>query len=146
MDRTSVAFDNLRAKGGRVTHARKAVLEALVESNSHVTADDLLNIVQHQYPDVHLSTIYRTLDALEQLGVVDHVHLGHGRAVYHLANNSHQHIVCEICSTVEEVPFELFTHLENVLMDKYGFKIRMNHFAVIGTCKRCRESSQPQHG
>lgn len=143
MDRTNVTFDNLRARGGRVTHARKAVLEALMESNSHVTADDLLSIVQTTYPDIHLSTIYRTLDALEHLGVVDHVHLGHGKAVYHLASNSHQHIVCESCSIVEEVPVELFTDLENVLMDKYQFKIRMNHFAVIGTCKNCREASQP---
>lgn len=120
-----------------MTHARRAVLQALVAARAHVTAEDLLNIVQIDSPEIHLSTVYRTLDALENLGVVDHVHLGHGRAVYHLTDNAHQHIVCEKCSAVEEVPSKLFLQLEKELMDNYQFKVRMNHFAVIGTCRKC---------
>lgn len=139
MNRMDVVLEHLRASGGRITHARRAVLQALVMAKSHVTAEDLMNIVQQQFPEVHLSTVYRTLDALEKLGVVDHVHLGHGKAVYHLTDNSHQHIVCEICSAVEEVPYELFTQLDHDLKENYEFNMRMNHFAVIGTCKKCRK-------
>lgn len=138
MERMESAIKNLRAGGGRITHARRAVLQALVTSETHVTAEDLMMKVQQQFPDVHISTIYRTLDALENLGVVDHVHLGHGRAVYHLTDDPHQHIVCEACSSVEEVPFELFKALEHDLFERYRFKIRMNHFAVIGKCKNCQ--------
>lgn len=141
MERMQIAIDNLKAHGGRITHARKAVLQALVTAKTHVTAEDLLNIVQKQFPEVHISTVYRTLDALEKLGVVDHVHLGHGKAVYHLTDNSHQHIVCELCSSVEEVPYQLFTELQGNLKEKYGFQMRMNHFAVIGTCRRCVRDS-----
>lgn len=133
------AIQNLRASGGRITNARRSVLQALVTARTHVTAEDLMNIVQSESPEIHLSTVYRTLDALEKLGVVDHVHLGHGRAVYHLSDNAHQHIVCEKCSSVEEVPSELFLQLEKDLIDKYRFKVRMNHFAVIGTCRQCLE-------
>lgn len=128
---------NFRASGGRITHARRSVLQALVTARTHVTAEDLMNIVQSESPEIHLSTVYRTLEALENLGAVDHVHLGHGRAVYHLTDNAHQHIVCEKCSSVEEVPSELFAQLEKNLMDNYRFKVRMNHFAVIGTCRKC---------
>lgn len=138
MNRMDFALMRLRESGGRITHPRRAVLEALVAAQTHVTADDLIKIVQREFPDVHLSTVYRTLDALEKLGVVDHVHLGHGRAVYHLTDNSHQHIVCESCSMVEEVPMEMFAQLEAELQRNYQFQMRLNHFAVIGTCKRCR--------
>ncbi|MDA8080115.1 MAG: Fur family transcriptional regulator [Actinomycetota bacterium] len=139
MKRMEAAIQNLRASGGRITNARRSVLQALVTARTHVTAEDLLNIVQSESPEIHLSTVYRTLDALEKLGVVDHVHLGHGRAVYHLSDNAHQHIVCDKCSSVEEVPSELFLQLEKDLKDKYRFKVRMNHFAVIGTCSQCLE-------
>ncbi len=60
---------------------------------------------------MHESTVYRFLDELERLGVVDHVHLGHGPAVYHLASDAHHHLVCDRCGAVEEVPEALFADL-----------------------------------
>ena len=98
-DRTARILDRLRAEGGRVTTARRALILAMVAADGHMTAEDLAVSVQAAHPDVHRSTIYRTLDALERLGVVDHVHLGHGRAVYHLADEPHHHLVCEECGT-----------------------------------------------
>lgn len=128
----------LRSHGGRVTAARREVIAALVEADGHVTADDLAASVQRALPDVHRSTVYRTLRALERLGVVDHVHLGHGRAVYHLADDPHQHLVCEVCGAVVEVPDGLFAPLAAELEAGYGFRIRPKHFAVLGRCRRCR--------
>lgn len=128
---------SLQAGGARVTSARRAVLRALVEADQHVTADDIAAAVQEHLPDVHRSTIYRTLEALEELGVVDHVHLGHGRAVYHLADDRHQHLVCESCGTVVEVPDTLFEPLRKRALDGYGFTIQPHHFAVLGRCGPC---------
>lgn len=127
----------LRAGGGRITPARRALVGALLESSGHVTAEDLAELVQRSHPDVHQSTIYRTLDALEELGIVDHVHLGHGRAVYHLADDPHQHLVCEACGHVVEVPDEVFTPLSAHLLRDFGFTLRPNHFAVLGRCAVC---------
>lgn len=127
----------LRRQGGRVTSARRGVISALVDAPGHVTADDLATHVQTSYPDVHLSTVYRTLEALERLGVVDHTHLGHGRAVYHLADEPHQHLVCEACRTVLEVPDTTFAELAQTLRGQYGFTIRPSHFAVLGRCAQC---------
>ena len=127
----------LREGGGRITPARRALVTALLEASSHVTADDLAETVQRSHPDVHRSTIYRTLDALEELGVVDHVHLGHGRAVYHLLDDPHQHLVCEVCDGVIEVPDALFRPLADRLAEDYGFTLRPNHFAVLGRCAEC---------
>src|SRR3954447_22560926 len=139
-DREERIFSQLRAEGGRVTAARRALVTALLDADAHVTADDLATLVQAAHPDVHRSTIYRTLDALEQLGIVDHVHLGHGRAVYHLADETHNHLVCEVCGAVVEVPEALFEELTADLRARYGFAIRPHHFAVLGRCTACLEA------
>lgn len=128
----------LRARGGRLTTARRAIITALVSSSSHVTADELSATVRATQPDVHLTTIYRCLDTLEEMGVVDHVHLGHGRAVYHLNDELHQHLVCERCQAVVEVPDSLFDDLAARVKGSYGFTIRPHHFAVLGRCAECQ--------
>lgn len=130
-------LERMRESGGRITTARRALVTALVEAEGHVTADDLAERVQRHHPDVHGSTIYRTLDALEGLGIVDHVHLGHGRAVYHLLDDPHQHLVCEVCGAVIEAPDELFASLAEHLLVEYRFTLRPNHFAVLGRCAAC---------
>ncbi|MGC2168040.1 MAG: transcriptional repressor, partial [Acidimicrobiales bacterium] len=87
----------LREKGGRVTTSRRVLLSCLFQSGPHHTAEELAEEVQRIAPDVHLSTIYRNLDELERLGVIVHAHLGHGPATYHLATETHGHLVCEVC-------------------------------------------------
>ncbi|HUR23141.1 MAG TPA: transcriptional repressor [Acidimicrobiales bacterium] len=127
----------LRAQGGRVTTCRRAILETFLGIGGHVTAEVLTARVQANQPDVHESTVYRFLDELERLGVVDHVHLGHGPAVYHLASDAHHHLVCDNCGSVEEVPETLFAELRSQLSADYGFRLEPRHFAVTGRCKEC---------
>jgi Fe2+ or Zn2+ uptake regulation protein len=126
-----------RDRGGRVTTPRRAIITALLEARSHVTADELTATVQSAHPDVHTSTIYRCLASLEELGVVDHVHLGHGRAVYHLSDETHQHLVCESCGTVVEVPDTVFANLAKGVQKQFGFMVQPRHFAVSGRCRSC---------
>jgi Fe2+ or Zn2+ uptake regulation protein len=128
----------LRTGGTRVTPARRALLAALLDAeNHHLSAQDIAAAVQRAVPDVHLSTIYRSLDSLEELGIVDHVHFGHGRAIYHLADEPHQHLVCEVCGTVVEVPDDVFAELAATVRRAYGFVIQPHHFAVVGRCAHC---------
>ena len=122
----------LRAQGGRVTTCRRAILETFLGVGGHVTAEALTARVQAAQPDVHESTVYRFLDELERLGVVDHVHLGHGPAVYHLASDAHHHLVCDGCGTVVEVPEAVFADLRSRLADDFGFTLQPRHFAVTG--------------
>ncbi len=130
----------LRAGGGRITTGRRAILEAFLAVDGHVTAEALTARVQADQPDVHESTVYRFLDELERLGVVDHVHLGHGPAVYHLASDAHHHLVCDRCGTVVEVPGELFAELRGRLHADFGFTLHPRHFAVTGRCRACAEA------
>lgn len=127
----------LRADGGRVTTARRALIEALLAAQAHVTAEDLAARVQAAHPEVHRSTVYRTLDALERLGVVVHSHMGHGGGVYHLADERHQHLVCETCGAVVEMPDAELAPLARAVRKRYGFTIEPGHFALVGTCRAC---------
>ncbi len=128
----------LRASGGRVTTSRRAILAALLEAGPHVTADELATYVKERHPDVHMSTIYRTLETLTALGVVVHVHLGHGRAVFHMADEVHEHLVCGRCGEVVEAPSEVFSELARRIEDEYGFSLDRGHFALSGLCSSCR--------
>ncbi|MGD9703937.1 MAG: Fur family transcriptional regulator [Acidimicrobiia bacterium] len=131
----------LRENGGRVTSPRRAILEALLDHEEHPTAEQLTAAVQARQPDVHESTVYRFLDDLERLGVVDHVHLGHGPAVYHFADDTHHHLVCQTCNRVVEVPDRTFEVLRRRLRSEFGFEIDQRHFAVLGRCTDCSASS-----
>lgn len=130
----------LRARGGRVTTPRRVILTALLEAGDHVTADDLTAAVRRRHPEVHQSTVYRTLETLADLGVVDHVHLGHGRAVFHLADERHQHLLCSSCGLVIEAPDDVVDDLARRLDDEYGFALDARHFALSGRCQACRST------
>ena len=120
-----------------MTTSRRAILETFLGIGGHVTAEALPSRGQAVQPDVHESTVYRFLDELERLGVVDHVHLGHGPAVYHLASDAPHHLVCEMCGAVVEVPETVFADLRARLSEDFGFSLQPRHFAVTGRCGHC---------
>ncbi|HYZ93764.1 MAG TPA: transcriptional repressor [Actinomycetota bacterium] len=128
----------LAANGGRRTAARQAIVEAVFASGSHLTADEIARRVQKRFPSVNISTVYRTLESLEKLGVIDHVHLGHGRAIYHRSDDAHQHLVCERCERVEELPASKLRNFLGMLEREFGFEVDRGHFAIVGLCKACR--------
>jgi Fur family transcriptional regulator, ferric uptake regulator len=128
----------LRERGGRATPARRLLLEALVGDQAHRSAEELAAHIREQAPDVNLSTIYRNLDELVRLGVVDRTHCGSGAATYHLASAAHGHLVCEQCGSMTEVPEELFAGLQRAARSTYGFTINPHRLAVTGRCANCR--------
>jgi len=136
-DRLDEILDRLRDRGGRVTTARRAIISELLRGGGHITAEELTAAVQAAHPDVHTSTVYRCLETLGELGIVEHAHLGHGPAVYHLADDTHQHLVCESCGSVLEVPAEVFAVTDARLRDEFGFTATLGHFAIVGRCAAC---------
>lgn len=133
----------LRQRGGRATPARRLLLNALFASTRHRSAEDLAAEVHTHAPDVNMSTIYRNLDELERLGIIDSTRLGSGPATYHLATAAHGHLACEQCGTMTEVPDELFATLIRAADASYGFAINPHRFAVTGRCANCRHETAP---
>jgi Fur family ferric uptake transcriptional regulator len=134
--------DRLREQGYRITVQRELVFEA-VRTLGHSTPDELLKAVTVKDPGVNLSTIYRTLDVLEEVGLVRHSHLGHGSPTYHAADHDpHLHLVCSRCHGVEEVPVETANTFVGTLHERWGFSTDMEHFAIHGVCRTCSVGSK----
>ena len=139
----------LRAKGYRLTPARQLVLSA-VSGLEHATPDAICAEVQRTASSVNLSTVYRTLELLEELGLVTHTHLGHGAPIYHAAaEQQHLHLVCKVCGRVIEAHAEIADPLVQKLRAEQGFEIDVAHFAIFGRCSDCSDrpvrSPQPPH-
>jgi Fe2+ or Zn2+ uptake regulation protein len=135
------AIATLRAAGQRITRARRAVLDAIADADQHLTAEEIHVAVVRRDPDLHMATIYRTLDRLRELGIVEHTHLQHGPAVFHLAVEAHDHLVCDACGVVIDVPRSTFAALHRQLLRDHGFRVGSLHFAVNGTCAECSPPS-----
>ena len=130
--------ESLRARGMRLTPQRQRIIDA-VRALGHATPDGLAAAVARDGgPALSLSTIYRNLDALEQVGVVSHTHLDHRSPTYHLADHAdHVHLVCLTCGTVIECEVEAADPFVGNLLSRHGFVADVKHMAVHGWCAAC---------
>ncbi|GLH97454.1 Fur family transcriptional regulator [Phytohabitans aurantiacus] len=127
----------LRARGLRLTAQRQLVLEAVHELG-HATPEQLHAAVREVAAGVNITTIYRTLELLEDLGLVTHTHLSHGSPTYHpVSEDQHAHMVCRQCGAVSEVEPELLAPLAEELRRQRGFEVDIGHLALFGTCGEC---------
>ena len=127
----------VRASGGRITGPRRAVLDALLTCAAHPTAENLTAQVQRTHPGVAVSTIYRILEHLEELGVLVHVHLGHGPAVYHFTDETHVHLVCNKCGHNTALPTTATQTIATFIHDATAFHPDLTHFSITGHCEHC---------
>lgn len=129
----------LREQGFRITPQRQFVLEA-VERLRHGTPEEILVEVQRTASGVNLSTIYRTLEVLEDVGLVTHAHIGHGSPTYHAVDEDmHIHLVCDRCAKVVSVPAIEAQPFVARLESAYGFRTDISHVSVHGVCESCRD-------
>jgi Fur family ferric uptake transcriptional regulator len=130
----------LREKGYRLTPQRELVLHA-VERLGHATPDEVLAAVREDSGAVNVSTVYRTLELLEELGLVRHAHLSDRAPTYHsTATPDHVHLVCRGCGDVAEVAPEVIRPLTDTLQERHGFHTDVGHLTIFGTCARCTPS------
>jgi Fur family transcriptional regulator, ferric uptake regulator len=131
----------LRARGMRLTPQRLRIVEAL-SVLEHGTPDAVAaQVAADGGPSLPPSTIYRGLEALEELGVVSHTHLDHRAPTYHLADHAtHFHLVCLGCGTVAEAPVAMAAEFAGNVREATGFDPDMTHMAIHGWCASCREA------
>ena len=130
--------DTLRAGGYRVTPQRQLILEAVTKLE-HATPEEIFADVRQTARGVNVSTVYRTLELLEQIGLVTHTHLGHGAPRYHLAAEAqHVHLVCRECERVTQVEPAAVRSLVSSLDAEHGFETDVGHLTVFGRCADCR--------
>lgn len=127
----------LHKRGLRMTPQRQLVLDAVRELG-HATPEQVCTRVQATAPAVNITTVYRTLDLLEELGVVRHAHLGHGAPTYSEHQHRHVHLVCHRCGRVDEAAQGLLSEVADRTLAEFGFRLDATHVALSGTCTDCR--------
>lgn len=134
----SAIRDEMHARGLRWTPQRRLILEVLAATDGHVTGVDVIERCREREPATTASTVYRTLDVLEDLGYLSHSHSAAGREEFHvLPGAPHAHLECAACGATIELPSDEAAALAAPLQDRYGFAADLGHLTITGTCAGC---------
>ena len=133
-------INKLKNNGNRITESRSTICKILEESgHEHFTADKLYNLALKRVQDIDLATVYRTLEILESLDLVEHQHQQHGSGIYYLKRQERSgHIVCNSCNKIEDIPIDIIDSVEKIIANEANFKLIDNHFVYTGLCKKCK--------
>jgi Fur family transcriptional regulator, ferric uptake regulator len=135
--------DRLRASGLRWTPQRRTIMDVLAASDGHVTGAELIDRCRAIDPTTTPSTVYRTLDVLEDLGVVRHHHGPDGREEFHvLPQTEHGHLHCRECGRSWEVGATEVAPMLDALRARRGFEADISHMALVGVCADCRGAAR----
>jgi len=136
--------DELRARGLRWTPQRRLILEVLAEASGHVTGAEIVERCRARDPETTPSTVYRTLDVLEELGYVHHSHGIDGREEFHvLPETRHAHLQCTSCGGSWEIEPEEVASLVGGIERSRGFRVDVGHLTIAGTCASCARGEGP---
>lgn len=138
---------NLKEKGYKLTPQRRAIVDNIIKNEgSHLTTEELYDLVKKECPEIGLATVYRTVQLLEELGVVSKLDLNDGCYRYELVrideNHQHHHLICSNCGRVIEVQGDLLEVLEHEIESKYDFKIKNHSVKFYGTCYDCKNQNK----
>ncbi len=125
----------------KVTAQRRGILRIFVDNkDKHLTVDEVYDLIRKRGMSIGLVTIYRTIDLLEEEGIVAKRDLGGDSAKYELVFNEsqHHHLVCKDCGRVIEIDELLPDNLEEIILKKEGFKVTNYSLKIYGYCKDCR--------
>ena len=135
--------DALREAGHRLTTPARLIIEGLFAAEGPISAERLAERAGSGGTALELTSVYRNLERLERLGVVSHVHVGHGAGLYALARGrDREYLVCERCGRVTEVDPAALDGVREELHRRFGYEVRFRHFPIHGLCEACAQAAR----
>jgi Fur family ferric uptake transcriptional regulator len=133
-------ISEIKKKGHRVTKSRELICQILESSgHAHFTVDELYKKVTKKSLEVDLATVYRTLELLEEIGLIAHLHQAHGSGIYFLRNEENtMHLICISCNKIIDISFKTYNKINSLLKDETNFRTINNNFIYSGTCENCK--------
>ncbi|HHU74853.1 MAG TPA: transcriptional repressor [Clostridiales bacterium] len=137
----------LKKNGLKVTTQRVAILEVLSSRpGKHLTAEEIYDFVKKKYPDIGLATVYRTIQVLSDLNLIDKLNLDDGYVRYEIGKKDnednghhHHHLICLDCGSIFSFQDDLLEALEEHIEETLGFKVVDHEVKLYGHCKKCLE-------
>ena len=137
----------LHSSSYKLTPQREATVRVLLENEEeHLSVEDVYRLVKEKYPEIGLATVYRTLELLTELKIVDKVNFGDGVARYDLRkegeNHFHHHLVCIECGSVEEIQEDLLDDVEEIVEERWHFIVKDHRLTFHGICRECQKKGK----
>jgi Fur family ferric uptake transcriptional regulator len=133
-----LVLTTLKRRGYRMTPQRRAIVSEIVQTEGHIAPHELVQKVKDRLPGVNDSTVYRTLDLLEEMGFLSHAHLGRTPSYHHADAVDHIHLICARCGSSQGLPETESDVMKDYVTERTGFTPDFTHFAISGLCEKCR--------
>jgi Fur family ferric uptake transcriptional regulator len=139
VDSVTAACAALHDHGLRVSSARRLVVEALFAADGPVSAERIAEGLDGRLPISDLTSVYRNLETFEAIGLVRHVHLGHGPGLYALSGGAgeREYLVCEACDRIRALDPAELDAVRDTIRAQHGYEVRFSHFPIVGLCPEC---------
>jgi len=133
------AIDTLKKSGVRITPQRHAVLEYLLNSMTHPTADDIYKALEGKFPNMSVATVYNNLRVLKDIGLVRELTYGDASSRFDCNTSDHYHIICNQCGKIVDFHYPSLEEVESLAEQVTGFDVSHHRLEVYGTCNACKE-------
>lgn len=137
-----IIYKKLHENDYKITPQRRVILKVFLDNvEHHLSAEEIYNIVRVTNPEIGLATVYRTLDLLAELEILQKVNFGDGRSRYEFSDTEvhhHHHLICLKCGEVTEFDDDKLEELEAAIGKKSGFKIIDHQVKFFGYCQKCQ--------
>jgi Fur family ferric uptake transcriptional regulator len=136
-------MDILKETGFKITPQRRAIVDILLKNKSeHLSSEEIYDLVRVDCPEIGLATVYRTMQLLDEVGVISKLNLDDGCIRYEISLNSkdchnHHHLICKNCGKIMEAKEDLLDNIEKEIQELYNFKILDHDVKFYGLCEKC---------
>lgn len=131
------ALDTLKKNGVRITPQRHAILEYLVTSKSHPTADEIYKSLASNFPNMSVATVYNNLRVFLGVGLIKELTYGDASSRFDFVTHDHYHIICNDCGKIVDFHYPGLEEVEHLASHITGFKVNSHRLEVYGTCPTC---------
>lgn len=143
MNQLKEALDTLKGTGVRITPQRHAILEYLINSMSHPTADDIYKALEGKFPNMSVATVYNNLRVFREVGLVKELTFGDSSSRFDFVTSHHYHVICEKCGKIVDFLYPGLDEVEHLASHVTGFKVENHRMEIYGSCPEC--SSKEVH-
>ncbi|SFS99933.1 peroxide-responsive transcriptional repressor PerR [Marininema halotolerans] len=138
--RLNQAVEKLKSTGVRMTPQRYAILEYLLSSLGHPTADEIYRALEGKFPNMSVATVYNNLRVFREAGLVRELTYGDASSRFDANMHDHYHIICRECSRIVDFEYPSLMDVEKEAAQKTGFMVENHRMEVYGLCKSCHEA------
>lgn len=136
------AITTLKSSGVRITPQRHAILEYLIESMSHPTADEIFKALEEKFPNMSVATVYNNLRVFKEAGLIKELTYGDSSSRFDWVTTDHYHAICEECGKIVDFYYPILDEVESVAQHVTGFQVNSHRMEVYGICPSCQENKK----